>query len=327
MRISQFGIFFVIVFGFVPNAFADPELGLHKLAIMNGQVASDSEYSAVVSLAIESGDMLYSYCSGVLIRNNVVLTAAHCMENEDGFDFEQFYRAGKIRVAMGTHIDSRFNTSSYGITHIVAHPEYYQNHHDLALVFLDSEVPITEAEPIDVYMDKTRLRSFAMNRQSVDFVGYGMDEDDNGGNRQKVGGEISAYCPNAVNDCGVTVASKEYVSFFPGTILHEIQSGGPCRGDSGAPVILRNNTGLHVIGIVSYGDAECKLYSVSVSVPDHLDWIQREMNDEEREEGVGCSSLPLRDRWNLSAFILLILLCGLSFFRKKNQLSIANNCH
>ncbi|MBQ9394312.1 MAG: trypsin-like serine protease [Proteobacteria bacterium] len=322
MRFIQLGIFLFIL-GFAPHAYANPEFGVQKQAVINGHAASDSVYSAVVSLAIESGDMLYSYCSGVLIRKNIVLTAAHCLENEDGFDFEHFYHAGKIRVALGQHVVSKLDTSSYGIDHFIAHPDFYRNHHDLALVFLDNDVPTTKAEPVDVYSDNSRLRAFATNHQAVEFVGFGMDEQDNSGNRLRVDSAVNAYCPNAVNDCSFTVLSKEKVAIPPGSLLHEIQSGGPCRGDSGGPVILENNTGLHVLGIVSYGDADCKAYSVSTSVADHIDWIERGMNEAEPSEG--CSASPLRQNSDLDALILLLLLSGVAFLRKKSQLSVANN--
>lgn len=327
MRIFLLGIFISSMFAFSSNAWAVPDFSSQKLAVFYGHDAPDSDYSAVVSLALEANDKLYPYCSGVLIRENVVLTAAHCLQNEENFDFQMLYNNRKIHVTVGQHIDSKFNTPFYDIQRFVIHPDYSNHHHDIAVVFLNHIVPPQEAQTIDIYSDNTRFKAFAQNHQTVEFIGFGTDENNHSGSRLVIEGTVSSYCPNAVNDCGYTVLDTEVIAFPKGSFVHEISSGGPCHGDSGGPVVIKNNTGSHLLGIVSYGDDECSRYSVSTSAADHIDWILSEIDgDDENVSHDDCSAVPMQNK-NNSPLMPLIFMTFWIGLMKKFKLSVANNPH
>lgn len=71
-------------------------------AILNGQDVASTDFAATSTVALvapNSEGHIESFCSGVLISSNLVLTAAHCVDDRDDF----FY------VAFGTKLPQSLN--------------------------------------------------------------------------------------------------------------------------------------------------------------------------------------------------------------------------
>lgn len=265
----------------------------HRLPIRNGEAAGDETYSSTVAIALMSKGKPYVYCSGVLIAENVVLTAAHCLADDVDFPFKERFEDGQIAVIAAedaAHPDEN---------HIFA-PERYALHesyradsidHDIGLLWLRTSVPETVAKPAPIQIDKNLIWQVYDKKLPVEFVGYGLTEEDRDSIRLRAEGFIKKYCtPDSKVACAEKDGFGQSVIVPTGSFFHNIEKAGPCSGDSGGPVFITKDDKPHVLGIISAGDGDCADYAISVSVPDYYGWIYDTMNPPESEDD--CSAMP-----------------------------------
>ena len=294
-----------------------------QLPIINGQIAADENYGAVVSLSIHADKHYYTYCTGTLIREDAVLTAAHCVSDSSDFSFSSFNYYQQIQVLTGINADNPSPSDIYDIADIHLHPDYTPEkpEYDIAIVFLDTPVLESKAKPLPIFQDKTRLPILAHNTQRIEFAGYGITEDGSDGKRKKAEGFINNYCAHkSDNSCGITTPLGERYIIPPGSMFHDIEKGGACLGDSGGPVLIEENGALSVIGVVAYGDAACASYAITTAVPDFAPWIEETLNPPEDD----CSASDLYVfRHNKPRRPLLFMICcvffGLCCMRRRHD--------
>jgi hypothetical protein len=60
------------------------DLGASASAVLNGALANNDDFNAIVRLWAYNWrfDEVRQFCTGMLLRNNVILTARHCVEND-----------------------------------------------------------------------------------------------------------------------------------------------------------------------------------------------------------------------------------------------------
>jgi hypothetical protein len=204
-------------------------------AVIGGTSDTSNQYPSVGALQLHIGSDWFDFCSGTLIRADVVLTAAHCTdflveEGPDGFGPDD------VRVAFAPAGDGLFAT----VDHIVVHEDWFTagscfgnskhaclspGHEDIALMFLDDPVGITPAPIAGAgYLDELDLKS-----ETFTVVGYGTDEFITG----------SAASPKAITIFD-GVRSYRDVSALPATDAFPDRflkiTKGVCFGDSGGPL-------------------------------------------------------------------------------------------
>lgn len=186
-----------------------------------------------------------SLCTGTLIEQQIVLTAAHCV----------YGKPGPIQVAVG---GSTLNSGRLiDVTATWYHPRYdaafIQN--DIALLYLKEAAGVS------------RLASLPSPtaKKPKNFTLAGWGDDQNG----RLTGNLSAI---NLNDHSTVAAKVFRASYNPRTMIgagryfaDEALYGGGCEGDSGGPLYKgRNGSTRIVMGVTSWGAEGCVRYKPTI---------------------------------------------------------------
>ncbi len=246
------GVFLVACQGTPQN---DPQPTIEAAAIVNGQ--TETGYPAVGALTMWAGGDYYgSFCTGTLIRNDWVLTAAHCVEDAE---------VSQTRFYVGNNANNPNTGTFYRALEFKVHEQYDGRslENDIALVRLQTAVTDVAIIP----------RSTAnLNPYEGDvafYVGFGATE---GINESGSGLKRSTSFPIS------QVYSDVFESTYNGT--------GTCFGDSGGPALLTIGGTLSVVGVTSAGAAcngancdPCKTATISTRVDAFSTWIAGKLNE------------------------------------------------
>ncbi|XP_053450839.1 cathepsin G-like [Nycticebus coucang] len=220
--------------------------------IIGGQEARPHSHPYMAFLQIRSPG---SSCGGFLVREDFVLTAAHCW-------------GSTIVAILGAHNIQRQERTQQRITVLraIRHPEYNQeNHHnDIMLLQLRNRATRNRAVgPVALPQSGARLRPGAL----CTVAGWGLVSLNRRTDRlQEVQLRVQddQQCQNRFN-------------FYTGQtqicVGDPRQSKSAFRGDSGGPLVCNNVA--H--GIVSYGNARGTPPAVFTRVSSFLPWIRRTM--------------------------------------------------
>ncbi len=232
--------------------------------IVGGEDASRLAYPWMVALldASESDVFQAQNCGGTLIRSDVVLTAAHCIEDVD---------ISTLDVVIGAYnlLDVR-PSERIDVVDVIIHPAYntYTIDNDIALLKLAEPSSRTPVALVDLA---------TMGTVNVDTplttIGWGALD----------GSDYPRY-PVILQQVDLPYVSSTYCQ----TLVHGVTdnmlcagvlSGGKdaCGGDSGGPLIYRYGDDIYQVGIVSWGEgcAERNKPGVFTRLVNYVDWIDQ----------------------------------------------------
>jgi endonuclease G len=231
-------------------------------AVIGGTPTPDGEYPSVGSLW---SDMFGgSSCTGTLIRPDVVLTAAHCVEPDFlGDEMPGFTLANDTTTTPPPVIVP-------GLRY-VQHPQFDINvepasglgqFYDVGLLFLSQ--PITTTDPMTVATPAEATAGLVAGLD-LQLVGYGRTSNETfeGGVKHDAVADLVGF-----NDSELQIS--------PG-------GGAPqnCHGDSGGPAIVDFGAGPRVVGIVSRSAAakpDCDDGGIDTRADFYLQWVNDEIN-------------------------------------------------
>jgi len=202
-------------------------------------------------------------CGGSIIAQNVVVTAAHCVEGDSPRD---------LQIVAGEHDRSQTsgNEQTIQVVRIAVHEQYdvpTQFANDIALLFLSTTNPL-------VFDDFSRPVALPTQEQqtSVDIIVSGWGTTSQGGS-----------LPNILQWVQLPIVSDETcrMNYAGETILDSMLCAGfpqggrdSCQGDSGGPLVTvgANN---YLAGVVSwgYGCAQPNYPGVNTEVSYFVNWI------------------------------------------------------
>ncbi|KAM9848614.1 mast cell protease 3-like [Aulostomus maculatus] len=222
--------------------------------IVGGRNAAPHSRPYMASLQLQRRHI----CGGVLVREDMVLTAAHCQ------------LPGTYTVVLG--VDSLASNEStrqeLKVVRAIPHPDYDDHASDIMLLKLDRRAQLTAAVQL-ASLKSRRVRALS---QCIT-AGWG----DIGDNNTQ---------PNTLQEVNVTVLRQGRCrrqwgavpitrTMVCGTGARAIQ--GFCSGDSGGPLICDGETA----GVVSFSGRRCgdpRTPDVYTRVSSFTDWIRSTLN-------------------------------------------------
>ncbi len=209
---------------------------------------SDNQQLSVAALFVDLGDGWYSYCSGTLISDSTLLTAAHCIHIcSDQYGTNCYDApASDITVVFGKDMQSPI--ASIAVTDAVYNPSFTgaltsDNHayYDVAVLTLSR--PATQESTL------SGIAPISINQQSLgnDFTGQEVQVSGFGKTESNANNTLRYWTPLTIYN----IRQYDYSAGDP---------DGPrstCQGDSGGPTFATINGQIVVIGITSWGWEGC----------------------------------------------------------------------
>ncbi|KAJ8967106.1 hypothetical protein NQ317_002306 [Molorchus minor] len=222
-----------------------------------------------------TGEVKYP-CTGSIINNRIVLTAAHCaLAKADN------YKLYSVRIGewmTNTVIDCGqefcgLPVQDIAISHVVVHPGYEKQtyKHNIALLVLRSAINYTvTAQPICL------PESWSVTNNNGLLVGWG-----------KIAGQAVAPPQQQVLHLPI-ISIQECARVYGRTLPisdEQVCAGGEqgndaCSGFGGAPLIVRHGDTHYQVGILSFGSDQCGVTgvpSVYTNIKKYITWIRENM--------------------------------------------------
>ena len=229
------------------------------------------------------------FCGGSLVREDWVVTAAHCVQGDS---------PSSIEVVIGLHnVNGTTGQQTRDVDAIIIHPQYSGNSLDNDYALLHLTQPITDFEPIKL------ATSDSHDDEPVISTTMGWGATSSGGSSSAILLEVDVPIDDSCGSYSNSSITNNMVCAGDG-------NGGEdsCQGDSGGPLIMTNSDGEYeLIGIVSwgYGCADAGYPGVYSRIYPRLDWFFGYIGEPEEDE-ILLGDLNFDELLNISDVVLII---------------------
>ncbi len=241
--------------------------------IVGGMVAQPGDWAWQVALVWANSSNAYTaeFCGGSLINEEWVLTAGHCVTDNNG----NVVSATTMEVIVGRQTLSSNDGQRLGVAEIIVHPNYdtMTIDVDVALLHLKSPVILSnQVKPVQLAGEADEPL-FAVGVPAT-VTGWG-----------NLSPTEKDY-PDALYQVTVPIVSNDTCNEAYGSGVTEnmlcagVVEGGKdaCQGDSGGPLVVLNGqkNGYLQVGIVSWGEgcAVAGYYGVYTRVAHFKQWVE-----------------------------------------------------
>ena len=214
-------------------------------------LSASIDYPSVVSIwyTTSSSQDPYFYCTGTLIESDIVLTAAHCVEEVGVYYIK--YGTNLRKDSYLREVSATWKSPNYSSDQLVG---------DVGLLKLTD--PIAGAQPTPLLSSTEIKRVLLDKKKKLEIAGWGKDQ--NSLNSQ--------YLKRLSVDDYSTPMQKRYKNQWRNSIwialgkydkLQKIYDGA-CYGDSGGPLFANSKGQKYLVGVTSFGAEDCEEFEPSI---------------------------------------------------------------
>ncbi|WCE31703.1 S1 family peptidase [Vibrio sp. SCSIO 43137] len=281
--------------------------------IVNGSNASVSgvggfpSYAAIYTFAdFDSG--VYSYgqrCGSTIIDEWHVLTAAHCVSNQDVAEAAKEFTVIVPKLEDETNFNevAEFNAANakFWVEKIYVHSGYNKSSliNDIAILKLESAMTLVAGDKINLPVSEASYNT--ITSAAFKAVGLGYTSPGTSGSTHLLQTDLKIY-PNQSN-CGYGANPSTQLCMYSDNIVGNLENA-ICSGDSGGPLYWNDGATQRQIGISSYGPAVgCgnatvnAATSVFTEVNDYKTWINNIVSNTINDAVVYTTSNVKRDAY------------------------------
>ncbi|XP_036378911.1 tryptase-2-like [Megalops cyprinoides] len=235
-------------------------------SIVGGHDAKEGVWFWIAALVLKQSPHEI-YCSGSILNERWVLTAAHCLARQNPQD-DFTVRLGAYRLSKESP-----HETSYSIIQAVPHPKYkcITEGDDIAVLQLDRDITFSKfVGPVPGLAEAGEI----FNSQSICYsAGWG-----------QTAYRVPLREPRTLQQVQLSIVTRDTCSqrhngvhIRPEMICAGTHETGVCKGDSGGPLMCYVSTSLVQVGVVSSGE-NCKGPDVFTRVSSYRDFIQKYTN-------------------------------------------------